>query len=78
MADYTVTPLSYIVRPIKSPIFAESATIVSIEDEAGGEFITIDQSGTGEYGRVAINDRVEWDAICNAVNKLFDEVRVND
>ncbi len=78
MADYTVTTLSYVVRPMKSPIFSEAATVISIEDEAAGEFVVIDQSSTGEYGRIAINDRSEWIAICTAVEKLLKEVREND
>lgn len=50
---------SLIVLPEGEPIFSERATIVRIEDEAGGEYIVVSQDSIPGRGNVAINPE-EW------------------
>ena len=62
------------VVPEKEPLFSESATKVSIEDEAAGEFVVIRQSASTENGTIAINSG-EWPAIRDAVERMIKECR---
>jgi len=65
------------VLPPGYPLFSEMTTTVSIEDEAGGEFIKIrQQSGhvDADSQAIQINDRDEWGAIAGAVADLLDEI----
>lgn len=60
------------VLPEGQPLYSEGATQISITDEAAGEFVTIDQTGTSDFGKIAI-DPEEWPAIREAVNKMISE-----
>lgn len=62
------------IVPEKEPLFSESATKVSIEDEAAGEFVVIRQSASTENGKIAINPG-EWPAIRDAVERMIKECR---
>ncbi len=62
------------VLPEGQPLYAESATKIEITDEAAGEFVTIDQSGTSDFGKIAINPE-EWPAIREVVDKMIAECR---
>ena len=75
MSDkYIVRPISYIVSPEGEPIFSEMATTVKIDDEAGGEFIVMQQFGRTDNS-VAFNNKEEFEAICNAVDLLLKEMK---
>jgi len=75
MSDkYIVRPISYIVAPEGEPIFSEMATTVKIDDEAGGEFIVMQQFRRTDNS-VAFNNREEFEAVCNAVNLLLKEMK---
>lgn len=54
------------VLPANEPIFSEQASHISIEDEAAGEFIEIQQAD----GTIKI-DPEEWPAIKQAVEQLL-------
>jgi hypothetical protein len=63
------------VMPEGEPLFSEKCTHVKIVDEAAGEFIEIvQQSGSvdGHNEAIRINDRDEWEAICNAVGMIWE------
>lgn len=62
------------VLPEKEPIFSALATLVSIENEGGGDFITIAQSNKNGYTGINI-DVHEWEAIKEAVDKLIKDCR---
>jgi uncharacterized protein YrzB (UPF0473 family) len=70
------------VLPAGEPLFAESATVVEIEDEAAGEYVTVRQqysdAGTEGNQRIAVNDRDEWEAIKAAVERMLAECRPED
>jgi hypothetical protein len=63
------------VMPEGETLFSEKCTHVKIVDEAGGEFIEIvQQSGhiNPQEQTIQINDREEWEAICNAVGMIWE------
>lgn len=71
--QYKQRTLSIIVMPVGEAIYADSATIVSIEDEAGGEFVLISQDA-GDYGKIAVNSE-EWPVLRDAIDKMIAECR---
>ena len=56
-------------------MFSEMATKVSIDDEGGGEFIVIEQFCRNESNKIAFNDAVEFNAVCEAVNLLLKDLQ---
>ncbi len=65
------------VLPVGEPLFSETATHISIEDEAAGEFIAIEQHNDGSaLGKIVI-DPDEWPAIRDAVQKLLGDCRAS-
>jgi hypothetical protein len=69
------------VLPAGEPLFAESATVIEIEDEAAGEYVLIrQQSGhvDAKAQTIAVNDREEWEAIKSAVERMLGECRTED
>lgn len=61
---------SLIVKPKNEPIFSEMATKVSIDDEAAGLFVVIEQHGCNDIGKIAVNPE-EWPAIRAAVDRMI-------
>jgi len=72
-ADYETRVTKLTVAPKGKPIFDESATDIYLEDEAGGEFVIVEQYNEG-YGKVAI-DVYEWPTIRAAINKMIAKSR---
>lgn len=69
--SYEIRLAALIVMPERGGrLFDETATRVSIEDEAGGEFIVIEQ----EAGKIRI-DPDEWAKIREAVDRMVGECR---
>lgn len=62
------------VLPEGQPLYCEGATQISITDEAAGEFVVIDQSGSSDYGKIAITPE-EWPCIREQVDKMISECR---
>jgi len=71
---YQTRTISIAVMPTDDPIYSEAVTTVSIEDESGGEFVIVDQSNGGNYGKIAINPE-EWPTLRNAIDKMITECR---
>lgn len=69
---YVTNTRSLIVRPAGEPIFGERATTVSIDDEAAGTFVILEQFGRTDSGKIAI-DPEEWPAIRDAVESMLSE-----
>ena len=67
---------SIIITPVGEPIFTERATEVSIEDEAGGEFIKITQyhEDNSEHPYVSFNDATEFNEVVRAVKRIQKEI----
>lgn len=60
------------VAPEDADLYDDRSTHVSIDDEGGGEFITISQPETTADIRIDLD---EWPAIRAAVNKLTKECK---
>ena len=73
MAEYITKMTAVIVLPPDEPIYSERATTVRIEDEAGGEFIEIEQHGR-DLGKVQIAPE-EWPALRDAIDKMVRECK---
>lgn len=61
--------------PENEPIFSETAFIIQIEDEAGGEFVSVrsnDQSC--QRGQIRI-DSSEWEVLKSAIDRMIKEVK---
>jgi len=65
--------LSIIILPKGEPIFSERGTKISIDDEAGGEFLVISQNDMSVPLKI---DPAEWDAIKAAVDKMIKECKL--
>ena len=61
------------LTPDNAPIIDERVTIIKIEDEGGGEFISLKQHGQDE---VRIDDN-EWEYINRAVEQMIQEIKDN-
>lgn len=71
MKTYTNRITEITVVPDGEPIFSERATRIKIEDEAGGEFVIIEQTfGTTGENQVRI-DPEEWPNIRTAVENMI-------
>ena len=61
--------------PEGETLFSEKCTHVKVVDEAVGEFIEIVQQAAhadAQEQTIQINDRDEWEAICNAVGMVWE------
>jgi hypothetical protein len=59
--------------PQGEELFSEQATEIEIVNEAGGEFVVIQQHYE-EYGKIAINPE-EWIVLREAIDKMIKECR---
>ena len=51
------------------PIYSELTTHVVIADEAGGEYVEVQQSGRNDLGKIAIEPE-EWPTLRAAIDEL--------
>lgn len=70
MADYETRIISVVVAPKDETNFSEMATIISIEDDAGGEYVTVSQVGRIDLGKIAINPE-EWPTLRSAIDDMI-------
>lgn len=68
---YEITPNSLVVKPIGEPIYSERATFVSIDDEAAGPFVSIEQHTDELSGKIKI-DVEEWSHIRKAIDQMVE------
>ena len=73
MKDIITRVTELIVIQDGDAIFNESATIIKIEDLAGGEFVRVRQPCETEPG-ISI-DPTHWPAIRDAIDKLIQDCR---
>ena len=74
MKPYETRALSLIVLPEGEAIFSEMATTITIVDDAGGEFVTVEQPGLADAGKIRI-DPTEWTALRAAIDRMIGECR---
>ena len=68
---FHAVPLSVIVKPTKEPIFSELATIVAIENEAAGHFISLRQNEAHvEKNTVHITSE-EWPLVRDTIETML-------
>lgn len=68
MIDYETRITSMVVVPKTEKLFSEMATTVSIVDEAGGEYVEVNQSGRSDLGKIVINPE-EWPQLKAAIDQ---------
>lgn len=71
MNDYETRTTCLVVAPKGEPIFSETATHVRIADEAGGEFVEVEQSASG---KIQINPE-GWPVLRDAIDQLIASCR---
>lgn len=71
--NYKTRIMSLAVFPEGKHIFDEDATVISIDDEGGGEFILLKQDDTDGEHFIRINT-AEWPFVCAAVQKMMDDM----
>lgn len=63
------------LAPEGEPIFSESAFVVQIEDDAGGEFLSIQCHDDQCVGGQIRLDPQEWPALRDAIDRMVKECR---
>ena len=74
---YTSRITQITVLPIGEPIFSEKATVISIDDESGGEYITVKQQmdyGSEKDQTVAF-DPDEWEEVKGVIDQMFKDIK---
>ena len=71
--EYITRTTQFIVAPQGHNTFSEDATTITITDDAGGEFVVVEQN-TADYGKIAINPE-EWPVLRAAIDQLIGECR---
>jgi hypothetical protein len=74
---YTSRITRITVLPVGEPIFSEKATVISIDDESGGEFITVKQQmdyGSEKDQTVAF-DPEEWEEVKGVIDQMFKDIK---
>lgn len=69
MTTYNARVTTITVTADEKPTFDERSTVIRIEDEGGGEFVTLEQSG----GKLCF-DPDEWPTIRAAVDTLVADI----
>ena len=69
---YVEKIITVMVKPIDAPIFDERGTIITIVDEAAGEFLEITQNTDEKTVRI---DREEWPMIRAAIDKMVNSLK---
>ena len=66
---YEARVMSMVVLPKGQPIYSEMATTVSLDDEAAGEYLVLEQQGFEGAGKVRVTAE-EWPALRRAINRM--------
>lgn len=72
--QYECRVTQWTVGPVGEATYSERATVISIDDEAGGEFVVVCQSSRSDRGRIAI-DPGEWPALRDAIEHAIGQCR---
>jgi hypothetical protein len=74
---YTSRITQITVLPIGEPIFSERATVISINDEAGGGFITVKQQVdySSEKNQTVAFDLEEWEEVKGVIDQMFKDIK---
>jgi hypothetical protein len=74
---YTSRITQITALPVGEPIFSERATVISIDDEAAGEFITVKQQMdySSQMDQTVTFDPEEWDEVKGVVDQMFKDIK---
>jgi len=74
---YTSRITQMTILPVGEPLFSDRATVVSIVDEAAGEYIQVKQQAdtTSETDQTIAFGPDEWEEVTDVVNQMFGEIR---
>lgn len=76
--EYETRIVRLLVAPKADPIFSELATTITIEDEAAGEYVEVEQEGgsTDLAGRrVILITPEEWPLLREAIDRMIGACR---
>lgn len=73
-SSYEIRATSLIVLPHADHLYSEMATTVSIVDESAGEYVTVEQHGQTDLGKIAIAPE-EWGMLCEAITRMVNACR---
>jgi len=73
--EYEAKITEYTVKPVEEQTFSINATIIRIEDEAAGEFITLTQSSDEKENIIAV-EKDDWELIKGVVDAMMLTVEV--
>ena len=74
MSEYEIRQTRWVVNADDQKLFAESATTITIKDEAAGEFVEVYQC-TDEYEGKVLIDIYEWASVRAAIDAAIKECR---
>lgn len=75
MNEYETRVMSVIVAPKGDSLFSEMATKIYIDDEAGGEYVKVEQNrADGNTHNISIEPD-EWPAIRDAIERMLGDCR---
>ena len=69
-AEYHRVITAIIVKPVNDPIYAESVTCVSLDDETGGGFVKVAQDTDDGANCIRI-DMDEWPLIRRSIDRMI-------
>lgn len=74
---YTSRITQITVLPVGEPIFSERATVVSLDDESGGEYITVKQQmdTTAEMNQTVAFEPEEWEEVKGVIDQMFKDIK---
>jgi hypothetical protein len=73
--SFEVRTMSVVVIPIGEEIYSERATVVSIEDEGGGEFVCVKQPGLLSNQAELRLDADDWPVVRQAIDDMIKQCR---
>ena len=74
---YTSRITQITVLPVGEPIFSDRATVVSLDDESGGEYITVKQQmdTTAEMNQTVAFEPEEWEEVKGVIDQMFKDIK---
>ena len=65
------------VLPVGEAIFSEKATVITIEDEAAGEYLRITQQNCSDklVDQSIAFDPEEWDEVKGVIDQMFKDIK---
>lgn len=71
---FEVRTMSVVVIPVGEEIYSEQATVVSIDDEGGGEFVCVKQPGMSNQTELRL-DVGDWPVVRQAIDDMVKQCR---